>query len=94
MRWGGGGGGGLRGLSSHGAQINFRDETPYFTYDFWPCFLPPIRKNKKNKKRKWHDIRPPHLRNVVVVLIDHVVRAAQVVEMMVVPVLLIIVIII
>ncbi len=36
----------------------------------------------------------PHLRNVVVVLVDHVVRAAQVVEVMVVPVLLVIVIII
>jgi hypothetical protein len=42
----------------------------------------------------WHEIPPPHLRDVVVVLIDHVVRAAQVVEVMVVPVLFVIVIII
>jgi hypothetical protein len=42
----------------------------------------------------WHEIRLPHLRHVVVVLIDHVVRAAQVVEVMVVPVLLVIVIVI
>ncbi len=42
----------------------------------------------------WHDILPPHLRNIVVVLVDHVVRAAQVVEVMVMPVLLVIVIVI
>jgi hypothetical protein len=41
----------------------------------------------------WHEIRP-HLRNVVVVLIDHVVRAAQVVEVMVMTVLLVIVIVV
>jgi hypothetical protein len=49
---------------------------------------------QKNIKRMCHEIRPAHLRDVVVVLVDHVVRAAQVMEVMVVPVLLIIVIVI